>query len=396
MIRVFVCLLIFVTISGVLSQITTVTDMPEEAKMTFSEIANKYGQQAEEFDVMSEGGYILKVFHLPGDRTKPLLFIHGAMDSSDSIIMRGNTSLAVALVRDNYDVWAMNYRGNRYSRRHIKMDPDSDEAFWNFSAHEIGFYDVPATIDFILNKTGEQRLSVIGYSEGTMATYLLGATRPEYNDKIKIAISMAPICFIQNTGLVMSFVLGAAAPAINVGLIAIHSEEVLGHNSITKAIIDEVCSEKYSGFQTCLQNGLYLLTGSNPNEIEPEFFPIILGHFPAGTSRMNLNHLVQISQSKTFSNYDYGTAKNMAKYKRPTPPEYDLSKVTMKVALIVAKNDQISTIKDVEKLRKQLPNVVEYRVMKNNAFNHVDYIWGKNTHKTLFPHIFGILKKYNR
>ena len=387
--------MIFVTISGVLSQIPTNMNMPEEARMSFSEIANKYGQKTEEFDVMSEGGYILKVFHIPGDRTKPLLFIHGAMDSSDSIIMRGNTSLAVALARDNYDVWAMNYRGNRYSRRHIKMDPDSDEAFWNFSAHEIGYYDVPATIDFILNRTGQKRLSIIGYSEGTMATYVLGATRPEYNDKIKIAISMAPICFIQNTGPLMSLVFGAA-PIINLGLEALHSEELVGQNSTLKAIMDEVCSEKYSGYQTCLQNGLYLVTGSDPDEIEPEFFPVILGHFPAGTSRKNLNHLVQMSQSGRFSNYDYGTAQNMAKYKRPTPPEYDLKKVTMKVALIVAKNDQISTIKDVEKLRKRLPNVVEYRVMKNSAFNHVDYVWGKTTHKTLFPHIFRILKKYNK
>lgn len=391
--RVFLSLVIFT--SGVLSQISTQMKMPEEARMSFSEIANKYGQKTEEFDVMSKGGYILKLFHIPGDRTKPLLCIHGAIDSADSFVMRGNTSLAVALARDNYDVWAMNYRGNKYSRRHTKMNPDSDQEFWNFSAHEIGYYDVPANIDFVLKKTGEQRLSIIGYSEGTMAMYVLGATRPEYNDKVKVLISLAPICFIQNTGLFMTLVL-QMAPILNIGLEALNSEEVIGQNSTTKAILEEVCSQKYSGYQTCLLNGLFLVTGSNPNEIEPEFFPIILGHFPAGTSRKNLYHLVQISQRGKFSDYDYGLAQNMARYKRPTPPDYDLNKVTMKIALIVAKNDKISTIKDVEKLRKRLPNVVEYRVMKNDAFNHVDYVWGKSTHKTLFPHIFRILNKYMR
>ncbi|KAJ8731658.1 hypothetical protein PYW07_004822 [Mythimna separata] len=388
-------LLLVIFTSGVLSQIPIRMKMPDEAKMTYTQIANKYGQEAEEYDVISEGGYILKLFHIPGDRTKPILCVHGAIDSADSFIMRGNTSLSVALARDNYDVWAMNYRGNKYSRRHTKMNPDSDQEFWNFSAHEIGYYDVKAHIDFILKKTGEKSLSVIGYSEGTMAMYVLGATRPEYNDKVKILISLAPICFIRNTGLFMSLVLHMA-PILNVGLQAINSEEVGGQNSTTRSLIKEVCSEKYSGYETCLLNGLFLVTGSDPSEIEPAFFPVIIGHFPAGTSRKNLNHLVQISQHRKFSNYDYGLKQNMAKYKRPTPPEYDLNKVTMKIALIVAKNDKISTIKDVEKLRKRLPNVVEYRVMKSDAFNHVDYVWGKSTHKTLFPHIFRILNKYNK
>lgn len=391
--RVYLRLVLFV--SGVLSYIPTHKETPEEAKMTFSEIANRYDQKAEEYDVISDGGYILKVFHIPGDRTKPLLLIHGALDSADSFILRGNTSLAVALARDNYDVWAMNYRGNKYSRRHTKIDPDNDPDFWNFSAHDIGYHDVPAIIDFVLNKTGEKRLSIIGYSEGTFLTYVLGATRPEYNDKIKIFIALAPICFLHNTRLFMSFVF-EVGPILNLSLESINTDELAGRNSIIKTILDEVCIEKYSGYETCLTNGLFLVTGAHKDEIEPEFLPVILGHFPAGTSRKNLNHLVQVSQRKKFANYDYGVAQNLAKYKTSTPPEYDLSKVTMKVALVVAKNDKISTIKDVELLRKQLPNVVDYKVMKNSAFNHVDYVWGKSTHKTLFPHIFKILNNYNR
>lgn len=383
-------LLIVISASQVL---TSRIDIPEDATMTFSELAKKYGQKSEEYDVISKGGYILKVFRIPGDIRRPLLLIHGAVDSSDSFIMRGNTSLAIALARDNYDIWAMNYRGNRYSRRHIKMNPDSDPEFWDFSVHEVGHYDVPTTIDFILNKTGEQRLSVIGYSEGTTSMYVLGTTRPEYNDKIKIFIALAPICYMHNVGKYISLAI-QLGPLLNAGLEVLRSEEVVGHNSSTKAIIDDICTLKSIGYDTCLINGLFLVTGSNPIEIEPEFFPIILGHFPAGTSRKNLNHLIQISQKQKFVNYDYGSARNMAVYKRTVPPEYDLSKVTMKIALFVAKNDMISTIKDVELLRKQLPNVVEYRVMKNSAFNHVDYIWGRNTHKTMFPQIFEILNKY--
>ncbi|CAH0691641.1 unnamed protein product [Spodoptera exigua] len=390
--KILIRLVILSTI-GVLSQ-TSWNNIPEDATMTFTQLANKYGYKAEEHDVISGGGYILTLFHIPGDRHRPVLLIHGALDSADSFIMRGNTSLVIALARDKYDVWVMNYRGNKYARRHTTLDPDSNNEFWDFSLQEIGYYDIPANIDYVLKKTGEERLSVIGFSQGTVSTYLLGATRPEYNDKIKIFISLAPVCFLQNTKPLMSVVLNLA-PLLNVALESINTNELFGQNTTLRALLNEVCSPKV-GYEVCLVNGLFHLTGADVNEIEPEFYPVVLGHFPAGTSRKNLNHFVQISSSGKFRDYDYGMLKNMEKYKRLTPPKYDLSKVTMKVALIAAKNDKISTLEDVELIRKELPNVVDYTVMKSDLFNHVDYIWGRTAYKTLFPHIFRLLNKYNK
>jgi lysosomal acid lipase/cholesteryl ester hydrolase len=50
-----------------------------------------------------------------------------------------------------------NNRGCAYSLGHIKYDPfDKDDAplYWNFSFEEMGLYDLPAEIDFILDYTG--------------------------------------------------------------------------------------------------------------------------------------------------------------------------------------------------------------------------------------------------
>lgn len=389
----FFKLLILISASEVLAQSTS-RDYSEDAKLNFTGLANKYGQKTEEYDFISQEGYILKMFRIPGDPTRPVLFIHGAVDSADSFVVRGNTSLAVALARENYDVWVTNFRGSKYSRRHASLDPDADRAYWQFSVHEIGFYDIAASIDLVLKITGEKRLSVIAYSEGTTTMYILGSTRPEYNDKVKILISLSPICYLHNTKAFMSALL-KTGPVLNTLLQAIGTEELLGANSATTAIVNELCNPKNNGYVTCLLNGLFLLTGSNAKEIEPEFFPVILGHFPAGTSRMNLNHMLQISHKKKFVRYDYGPIRNMAVYNSLVPPEYDLSRVTMKIALFVAKNDNISTIKDVALLKKRLPNVVDYKVMIDDEFNHVDYIWGRNTHKTMFPMLFKILNKYN-
>ncbi|XP_075978099.1 lipase 1-like [Anticarsia gemmatalis] len=365
----------------------------EDAVMTFDQLAMKYLEKVEIHDVRTDGGYVLALFRIPGDVTKPLLFVHGAVDSSDSFIMRGNTSLAVALSRDNYDVWAINLRGNRYSRRHDTMNPDIDRKYWDFSLHEFGYHDLPSTIDYILNKTNQQSLSTIGYSEGTASMYVLGATRPEYNEKVKIFISLAPISYMHNAESYMSIIMDLA-PVINEAYLAAGNEEVLGFNSPIKALMNALCLQKKIGYEICLLNGLFLLAGAHQREIEPDFFPVIIGHFPSGTSRKNLEHLTQIRSRRRFANYDYGPAGNMVEYNTEFPPDYDLSKVTMKIALVSGKNDKVSTIKDVALLRKMLPNVVDYKVMKSAEFNHVDFVWGRNTHKTMFPYIFKVLNKY--
>lgn len=52
-----------------------------------------------------------------------------------------------------YDVWFGNARGNTYSKRHISLKPD-DAKYWDFSWHEMAFYDVPAEIDYIYKIKG--------------------------------------------------------------------------------------------------------------------------------------------------------------------------------------------------------------------------------------------------
>lgn len=38
--------------------------------------------------------------------------------------------------------------------------------FFCFSFHEMGMYDMPAIIDFVLAKTGQQQIFYVGYSQG--------------------------------------------------------------------------------------------------------------------------------------------------------------------------------------------------------------------------------------
>ena len=121
---------------------------------------------------------------------------HGLMASADSwIINEDSISPAFRLAELGYDVWLGNQRGSKYSRRHEYLDPDKmeDLRYWDFSFEQMGDIDAPAQIDYILEKTGQKKLTYLGHSQGTTQMFYGLATNEEYfKDKINSFIALAP------------------------------------------------------------------------------------------------------------------------------------------------------------------------------------------------------------
>lgn len=111
--------------------------------------------------------------------------------------------LGFLLADQRFDVWLGNARGNQYSRNHTTFNPDrlfgKRKNFWNFSWHEMGIYDLPATIDYILKSTGKPKLHYVGHSQGTTEFFVMCSERPEYNDKIVVANLLAPLVYLRPT-----------------------------------------------------------------------------------------------------------------------------------------------------------------------------------------------------
>lgn len=74
----------------------------------------------------------------------------------------------------------------------------SETKFWDFSFHEMGVYDLPATIDHIIDQTGQQKIHYIGHSQGTTSFFVMLSEKPEYNDKIIKFVAYAPIIYTNN------------------------------------------------------------------------------------------------------------------------------------------------------------------------------------------------------
>ncbi|XP_031783242.1 lipase 3-like [Nasonia vitripennis] len=83
---------------------------------------------------------------------------------------------------------------------------------------EIALIDVPKFIDVVFEKTGQKKVSYIGYSVGTTLGFMLLSEKPEYNDKINIAIHIAPVAYFTPPFKPLVNTLLALVPAVEVNI----------------------------------------------------------------------------------------------------------------------------------------------------------------------------------
>ncbi|KAG8180329.1 hypothetical protein JTE90_016363 [Oedothorax gibbosus] len=195
------------------------TDDPDMYK-NVSELISSKDYPVENHIVETQDGYVLQIQRIPYGRNgtreanKQVVFImHGLLSSSnDWVINFPKQTLSFILADAGYDLWMGNGRGNVYSKKHKNYTTDMAE-FWNFSFDEFAKYDIPAMIDFILKKTGQEELFFIGHSQGNTAGFALLSERQEYNKKIKLLIALGPVTTLIHTSGPLKYI----APLTHLG-----------------------------------------------------------------------------------------------------------------------------------------------------------------------------------
>jgi pimeloyl-ACP methyl ester carboxylesterase len=371
----------------------------KEECMSFEDLVMTKGYPLEIHYVVTTDGYILKLYRIPGGKNeknwhfkqKQAIFImHGIFDSSDGLICNDEDKcIPYILANMGYDVWLGNNRGNKHSRFHTTLSPDSNE-FWDFSFHEMGLYDLPASINHVLktNKYSD-KIIYIGHSQGTAQLFAALTQQFEYFKKtIKLFVAMGPVArvYFLNSRMLRMMV------RLKLDIICnkLNFKEMLS------------CDEKLSKATSWLLPKTPLMANMASELVcdhnskacnNQKRISVYLSHMPGGSSLKAVSHFVQLYRSKTFQFWDYGKKKNLEIYNSPTPKHYDLSIIKdFPIALFSGKLDRLSTPVDVKWLIEQLgDNIVYHKCYDNMA--HMTFMMAEDM--SWFNDVIELIDLYN-
>ncbi|XP_022119722.2 gastric triacylglycerol lipase [Pieris rapae] len=373
---------------------------PRDSLLNFTELASEYGYVTEEHTVVTEDQYLLTVFRIVRGRnckgkikSPPVILMHGLLQSSDAWLDAGpSAGLAYLLADACYDLWVGNQRGNYYGRRHMKYNPDEDAEFWNFSVDEIGFYDIPATIDYVLNHTNVNKLNYIGYSQGSGTLFIMCSERPEYCEKVNILIGLAPAARQTYTKSVIYRLATTSITALEGVIRGAGLQEIFAKGQLSQETLGFICQMSAIAEPIC-GTAEQLIDSFHPGSITNRTLQVMFGHFPAGTSVHNMARYGQSMSSDKFQKFDYGKDVNLVKYGSEMPPEYNLNRMTAPIVIIYGRNDHLVDPKDIAWLVKQLPNVAKVMEVTDPLWNHFDVTYSQYTSELIFPTVNKYLTK---
>ncbi|XP_031245997.1 lysosomal acid lipase/cholesteryl ester hydrolase isoform X2 [Mastomys coucha] len=325
----------------------TVSTVDPEVNMNVTEIIMHWGYASEEHSVQTGDGYILGIHRIPHGRKnhfdkgpKPVVYLqHGFLaDSSNWVMNTDNSSLGFLLADAGFDVWMGNSRGNTWSRKHKSLSVSQDE-YWAFSFDEMAKYDLPASINYILNKTGQEQLYYVGHSQGCTIGFIAFSQMPELAKKIKMFFALAPV-------LSLNFASGPLLKLIRLP------------DPLIKSRVD-----------------------------------VYTTHCPAGTSVQNMLHWSQVLKYHKLQAFDWGSSeKNYFHYNQSSPPSYNIKDMRLPTALWSGGQDWLADASDISILLTQIPKLVYHKSFPE--WDHLDFIWGLDAPWKLYDEIISLMKKY--
>lgn len=372
----------------------------DDAQLDFKTRVSKHGYSVEDYQVETADGYKLTLFRMnstkcDGKKEIPVLLGHGIAQNAIAWTDLGNSgSVAYNLADQGYDVWVANFRGNRYANTHIKYTT-SDSEFWDYCSDDRGLSDLPAIVDKVLEITGAPKLNYIGVSEGARSFFILCSSKPEYQKKISLAITMAPVTWINNLKNVMVKVALKSPQAVVDAINDLIDKDasIKKVESMPDNVMNIKCSTKLKSKSLC--HYIHKLLSKENYLKEPGMEGKLFANLPEPITVKNLMYYSQQLRKAVFQKYDYGEEKNLKLYEQKKPPQYDMTKVDVPVVIIYSKNDFVVNSKAIEKLKIALPNVREMHEIKDSQWNHYDYHYNNNASTLLIPVILKHLENYN-
>ncbi|XP_066246257.1 lipase 3-like [Euwallacea similis] len=358
----------------------------------------KYGYYYENYTVVTNDNYILNTVRIPRGRnesstsnsTKPaVLLLHGIWSHPADFIIMGDRSIGFLLAEQGFDVFLMACRGNTYSPGHLNFSTDSVE-YWNFSWHEIGYYDIPANMDLITNVTGNVNMSFIGHSQGGTAFVVLAVTRPNYRARISVSHLFAPVVYMDYCRLPFFSYFKIVKENLEDLLTDMHlNKGILTYNPLVLPLAILFCNINAPTKYLCIE--LHGITGPDPNQLNATKLTVIATNTPAGGSFKEVFHYLQVAKSSTFSLYDY-RSHNFLRYNHSEPPFYNLSSIDdIPIYIWYGANDYFSGTLDFIRLGNEIPSA-KLKPVASILWNHMDFVFAIQGKEYVYDEVISNLR----
>ena len=369
------------------------------------------GYPFERYIVRTDDGYNLGLYRIPHGRfdadafpntTRPVVYLqHGLLDTSAAFLMNGRAgSLAFILADAGFDVWLGNSRGNTFSDMSLQVNMDHDE-FWNFSMDELAEYDLPATLQYVLDVTGVPTLVFIGHSQGTAIAHALFSTRHPITRRISIAFMMSPVAYVKH--ITSHFLRTLALFGTDDLVASLGYHQFMPTQDSVHKIFGPLCETTY----LMCSDVASVLFGYNPENIDPAKWDTYLQYVPAGASVKLMAHWAQRVRSfneRSFQKFDYGTKCwsrihfrshpcNQRIYKTRRAPKYDLSKIQVPLVFFAGGHDALSDISDVLHLTEDLSPGILVNIFIELEYTHLDMIYGLDAPDRVYHKIVRMIKE---
>ena len=363
-----------------------VLNLAAELDIYYKNFMSSNGFPLEENSVTTPDDYILSVWHLkPKAPNGKVVFLqHGLADTAWTFFQLGSKSLPFLLLKEGFDVWLGNIRGNIFSNKHVSKDPkDVKSGFGEYSIDDFVEYDLPTMINYVKSRVGAKKMSYIGHSQGTTIFFMLAMHNPTlFETSFDRFCALGTVPNIAHTEFAPIELLDKIYGVLK----AINIFDTLMLSDFQRNLLATFC--KYSA-GIC---GKFFDAGASikpSNRMDYKNIYNFLYYFPGGTSKNNLLHWSQIHDMKKLVYYN----PNFDKEK--TAKEYNknnLKKWKVKSLIARTDDDTFSSYQDVTDFYYEVEDKSVIKLLDLKNYGHIDVLAADSAYNDIFLPIIDFIK----
>ncbi|KAG0668434.1 cholesterol esterase [Maudiozyma exigua] len=364
---------IFRFFSSIINYSTDTDESTIEEKLrecpTIHEMCALFNISVEDHLVRTEDNYILtlhRIKPLQGTENGKVVYLHhGLLMCSDVWCCQTdrNKNLPFVLHDLGYEVWMGNNRGNKYSTAHLYHAPKSNK-FWDFSIDEFACFDIPNSIEFVLDFCNVQKLICVGFSQGSAQMFASFSLNEKLNDKVSHFIAIAPAMTPKRLHNRIADTFAKSSPSL--------MYLFFGRNIILPSAVTWQRTIHPKIFNKLIDIGNRILFNWKSNNITKEQKIACYAKLYSTTSVKSIVHWFQILRSQKFCMFEESDDmfNSLTRpYLVPTFPTR--TNIKIPILLIYGGNDLLV---DIKVMKRNLPATSVFDVKVDNH-EHLDLIW---------------------